>query len=288
VSVRAIASRWRESLFDDDWEEDQAEGLAGAHTFRGDALAVGVIASAPWLLLYEWALANPAWGTTERRNVAEILLGAGLGPLGEHAATARVLLILAAVGIAAWHCVRAEVVLLPRLLRTGVEGGVAALAMGPMLVALGRLFGDAAPRLPLAEWYPSQSPSLSYVSFVAGGAAYEEVCFRLLLFCALFVLSRHLLSFFGTALPIARFVAEVLAMLGSALAFSASHLERFTSLVGWRGEPFDGPLFFWRMLAGILLFAVMRWRGLGVAVWAHALFNLGLVLGVGPAVLQSP
>ena len=43
----------------------------------------------------------------------------------------------------------------------------------------------------------------------------------------------------------------------------------------------------WRLLAGILLAGLFRWRGLGVCAWAHGLFNLGLVLGAGPGVFQG-
>jgi hypothetical protein len=52
------------------------------------------------------------------------------------------------------------------------------------------------------------------------------------------------------------------------------------------GEPFDSSTFTWRFLGGCLLGALQRWRGLGVVAWTHALFNLAMLLGAGPAELQ--
>ena len=239
----------------------------------------------PLLLAYEGSLLAVG---DDRRNMAEVLTSGLLSPLGEHAGWAR-LVIWVGVGLAAAiYCYRRGVALGPGLLRTLIESGTAALVMGPLLILAGNLFGDGAPPLPLEEWYPERSPRLSEVAFVAGGAAYEELCFRLAAFSALFVVVRGILTFFGLALVPARFAAEVVGLLGSSIGFAALHLDSFTGPLGWEGEAYDARLFFWRTLAGMLLFALFRWRGFGVAAWTHALFNAGLVLGVGPGVFDAP
>jgi membrane protease YdiL (CAAX protease family) len=74
--------------------------------------------------------------------------------------------------------------------------------------------------------------------------------------------------------------AELVALLLSALVFSAFHLHSVQAWLGLRGERFDAGLFLWRVSAGLVLGGLFRWRGFGVAAWCHAVFNLGLALGI--------
>ena len=117
-----------------------------------------------------------------------------------------------------------------------------------------------------------------------GGAAFEELLFRVALYGALFVLARRLVSFFGAGELVARWSAEVLSVLGSALGFAAFHLSVVSSRIGPGGYDWDPALFTWRALAGVLLAVIFRWRGPGVAAWSHGLFNLAVLLGAGPEV----
>jgi len=39
-------------------------------------------------------------------------------------------------------------------------------------------------------------------------------------------------------------------------------------------------------MAGMCLALLFRWRGLAACAWAHAFFNLALVLGAGPEALR--
>ena len=71
----------------------------------------------------------------------------------------------------------------------------------------------------------------------------------------------------------------------TSLAFAAVHLEVLASHLGPGGEPYDPYVFLWRLLAGILLALLFRWRGPGVAAWCHACFNVALLLGAGAEVL---
>ena len=58
----------------------------------------------------------------------------------------------------------------------------------------------------------------------------------------------------------------------SSLLFSAVHH------VGPLGEPFDGYVFTFRAICGLLLGVVYLTRGFGVAVWTHALYNALVIL----------
>jgi membrane protease YdiL (CAAX protease family) len=119
-----------------------------------------------------------------------------------------------------------------------------------------------------------------------GGAAFEEIVFRLGCLSLAYLLLRRGLLALGSPERTADRAAELLALALSALVFALSHLACvIRPLAGHGGEPFEAAVFTWRLLAGILLGILFRWRGMGVAAWAHALFNLALYLGAGPEVL---
>ncbi len=287
---------------EDDWEEDEAPGArgsVGSHfeepgraTLRSARLtaagsqepsfALAFLATLPLLLLYEWAL------STDRvagRNVFELLIGLPLRPLGEASSAVRFVALVVA-GIAAGVLAHRERLrLLPGLGRTLVEGALAAICLGPCLVGVQQVLGSELIGLPnLGGAGPGASPSLERAMFHFGGAGYEELVARVGLLSLFYVVVRHAASFLGAPLSVARVTADVLAILGSALMFAALHLDNFVSWLGVTGAQFDGPTFFWRFLAGVLLGTLVRWRGLGVTAWAHGLYNMSAVLGAGPAV----
>lgn len=104
------------------------------------------------------------------------------------------------------------------------------------------------------------------ISFVGAGI-YEELLFRLLLFSFLY----WLISL--TEAP--RFLAVASAVLFSAALFSGAHH------LGPYGEPFDVAVFIFRMLAGVYFALLYRFRGFGVAVGAHACYDVLVGLAAG-------
>src|SRR5262249_17017194 len=150
-------------------------------------------------------------------------------------------------------------------------GIVTGLVLGPVLVMLQGLLG--AERV-FAQ--PEPARSLATTLRLVGAAPWEELCFRVGVYCGLFLAARHVLVFLGLELAPARWSAELCALLGSALAFAVFHLDAVQRLLGQRGEAFQSGLFLWRLSAGLLLAGLFRWRGFGVAAWAHAVFNLGI------------
>jgi membrane protease YdiL (CAAX protease family) len=116
--------------------------------------------------------------------------------------------------------------------------------------------------LSAAETDPAVTDLISFL----GAGIYEETLFRLLLFSGLVALLRRL-EFPGWA-------AAALAGLLSALLFALAHH------VGPCGETFEAYVFLFRTLAGLYFAAVYRLRGFGVAVGAHAGYDVlvGLLL----------
>jgi len=98
----------------------------------------------------------------------------------------------------------------------------------------------------------------------AGAGIYEEVLFRL------FVVGGLLLVFHRGLGGALWWVAPV-AILIAAVLFSQAH-----HTLG--GEPWSREIFLYRAGLGIVLGAVFVVRGLGVVVYAHALYNVGLIL----------
>jgi hypothetical protein len=106
----------------------------------------------------------------------------------------------------------------------------------------------------------SYKPRLAQMTSYLGAGIYEEMLFRLGL------MSLLLWGLRKSDMP--QKFAVAAAMVLSALAFSAAHH------IGPGGEDLNGRVFLFRALAG-LYFAVLYWfRGFGVAVGAHACYDV--------------
>ena len=127
-------------------------------------------------------------------------------------------------------------------------------ALGPLLEHLGVELSVA-----------SASPAVGQVITYLGAGIYEEALFRLVLFsCLLRVL--HWMDLNGV-------FAVVLAASASALLFSAAHH------VGPYGQPYSNYLFLFRLIAGLYFALLFQMRGFGIAVGAHACYNLMVSIG---------
>lgn len=242
----------------------------------GRSAALGFLCMLPLLLAYE---ATQAGGS---RSAAEAALSLPLAPFGEAAGAVRLALLLAAGLLALGFAWRAGPGLVPRLLRVTSEGVLAALLLGPLLVLLLHLLGVDASGLAFTA--PGGSPTLAQAARLLGGAAYEEILFRLGAQSLAFLLVLRVVRRAGLGERAGRGVADVVSIGVASLFFAAAHLSDLTAFLGAGGEPFDGAVFTWRACAGMLLGVLFRWRGPGVAAWAHGPFNLALLLGAGPDV----
>src|SRR5262245_26507529 len=106
----------------------------------------------------------------------------------------------------------------------------------------------------------SSDPPLEHLLGYLGAGIYEEALFRLVLFSAL-------TRFFSLAEVPPR-SGFALAALVSSLAFALAHN------LGTHGEVFDSSVFLFRTLAGLYFALLFHLRGFGVAVGAHAGYDL--------------
>jgi len=245
----------------------------------GPSLALGFLALVPLIVAHEWGAAVLQRGVV---NFAAVLLALPFAPLGEHALEASWLAYAALAAASLVALFRADYALVPRLLRVFGEGALSAVVLGPLLVFLCwalQLTGEGSA---LRSAPPAHMPALPWAAVLTGGAAFEEIVFRLGVLSLFYLAVRRGLLALGARPGAASPAAELAALAISALVFAASHLDFVVArLAGAGGEPFDGAVFTWRVLAGILLGILFRWRGMGVAAWAHALFGFAFVIGVG-------
>jgi len=118
--------------------------------------------------------------------------------------------------------------------------------------------------LPLNDIGFKPLPTQQVIRYIGAGI-YEETLFRLALFGLLSVLLQLIL--------IPKFIAVPFAAIVGAVAFSAAHH------LGANGEVMRTPTFVFRTVAGLLFTALYVGRGFGVAVGAHAGYNV--LVGVG-------
>lgn len=124
----------------------------------------------------------------------------------------------------------------------------------PILEGLGIVLGPAA--LLQTAGPDRVGQAISYL----GAGIYEELLFRLFLYSGLFYVVQQ-------SVP-SRLTSGVVAGVLSALAFSAAHH------IGPSGEPLDQRVFLFRTLAGLFFVVLYQWRGFGIAVGAHACYDV--------------
>lgn len=115
----------------------------------------------------------------------------------------------------------------------------------------------------LVDWQAGPRPMnpLEKVVMAAGAGFHEELVFRVGLFAGGTLLLRRVARISeGKAAWIAAFV--------SSIVFSAVHY------LGPLGDPFQITSFVFRLLSGLYLVAVYRFRGFAVAVYTHAIYDL--------------
>jgi len=122
----------------------------------------------------------------------------------------------------------------------------------PLLKAAGVSLATAEVTLP--------TDALGQIVTFVGAGIYEEVLFRLFIITGLAAMLKF------AAVP--NWASLLIAGIGSALLFAAAHH------VGPHGEPMDAFRFVYRAAAGIYLAVIFWFRGFGIAVGAHAVYDV--------------
>jgi hypothetical protein len=212
----------------------------------------------PLLAAYEVGMLLEDPGQQEYcRNGADLWLRALLGRAGlGHGSWAPVLLTVGLLGWAWWRRQDRPRELGPVWLGMVLESAVLAVGLWGVCHLVWPLLQPAQVPCASSECDPTVERMLGY----AGAGIYEEALFRLVLLSALrwLMVQAELPGMGGLAL----------AGLLSALLFSLAHH------VGPQGEAFDAQVFLFRTLAGLYFAALYLCRGFGIAVGAHAGYDV--------------
>lgn len=226
--------------------------------------AVGLFSVLPLWVCYEWLrfLLAP-----NERNGAEALISDVARLIGPTAFTGLRFLFMVAVVISAMLLVRRRVPWLRVTLVTALEGTVYALVLGPVAAALA---ASSQRLLQVASEEPSRTLMQNIVGSIGAGI-FEEVVFRLVLMSVLALLLVRAASAFG--LPKVAGIAA--AVLLSSVVFSLFHH------LGPSAPLFSQQQFMFRTFAGIVLGVMFAVRGIGVCVYAHAMYDVHYYLTAG-------
>ena len=216
---------------------------------------IAVLMTAPLFALYELCLLVLTRG--EIRNAADVRLKEWMLFLHPQVPlVVNTLLLLGFIGAALWREKRPHVSWLTPVML--LESALWALILGPFTLLLMK-------GMPLLATAMGKGPVLE-VAFGVGAGLYEEVLFRLMIVGGL----SWILTRFG------KFPAWF--ALGAPVVFGAVLFAMFHH-VGPLGDPIEPRLVAFRILAGLMLGTIYVTRGITVAIWTHALYDVLLALG---------
>jgi hypothetical protein len=226
-------------------------------------LSYSYLLTLPFLLLYEVGVMLMNVGTSSGVRIsADILVKRFLNLIGLDSTFAfGLVIILLGAGIL-WYERRHGVVIRPRYLGLMfLESLAYALLLGTLVgTIVAGLFGMSIDATPLQM--PGQPGGSVHSGLILslGAGVYEELIFRLVLVSLLFAL-----LFFLRTSEVIRY--GIAALIG-AVIFSAIHYT------GPFGDEFTVASFTFRFLMGLALNGLMLLRGFGIAVAAHALYDV--------------
>ncbi len=233
--------------------EEGASYLAESRT-----LSLSIVSIIPLVILYHCGIVQSGYAV---RNMAEVWLEGPLRILGLHAAhVVNVALILALVAVLLrTERTRAPIIAIAFLMVA--EGALYALALFKGGERVTNLICDSTRNVVFALNLEAAAP----ICLALGAGVYEELLFRLLLVGGG---AWALRKVFLWNRPWSLGVMLVI----SSLLFSAAHH------LGPLGEPVQAYNFVFRAVCGLMLGMIYVTRGLGVAVWTHALYNALVVV----------
>jgi hypothetical protein len=224
---------------------------------RSKSLANSFLFILPLLVLYEVGIAMQGSGI---KNTADVVIKMPLILFGRNGSLIFNLLVIAFLFVSVFYIEKeyrfSSLIFIPMLM----EGAVYSLFVGYILgfVVYEALF-------PLALAKPFSTNMWQGIVISVGAGVYEEIVFRLLLISLLYFI-------FTKLLKIKKPVGAMVSVIIGALIFAIVHYT------GTLKDSFTYASFTFRLLSGLVLSAIFMFRGLGVVVYTHAIYNVLTVL----------
>lgn len=221
---------------------------------QSSSLLFGVVISIPLAIYYEISMIMVNRGyEVEVRNAADALFRRLLAQFGYEGPLAGIMLfailfIVAAISQGAHKeqkGIKIQWIYYPILVAESLLYAV--LLLGIMSISMSALA-------------PSMSLSLINIGYSLGAGVYEELLFRALLL--------NILLFIAGKISGRKYLWKVIVVFLTAFLFSGAHY------IGASGDVFVWSTFLTRTLGGLLLGFIFMFRGLGAAVYTHAIYDI--------------
>ncbi|MCF6150038.1 MAG: CPBP family intramembrane metalloprotease [Candidatus Kuenenia sp.] len=224
---------------------------------RSKRLANSFVFILPLLILYE---AGIVFYGSNVKNTADVIIKTPLTLFGKNGSLIFNLLVIVCLLVSVFYIEKEHtfsvLIFFPMLLESVVYAFFIGYAIG--FVVYKMLF-------PYLLAVPFSSEVGGGILLSVGAGVYEEIVFRCLLVSALYIIITRLLK---TSKPL----GATMSIIFSALIFAIMHY--IGSLSG--GFTYTG--FTFRMLSGIILGCIFMFRGLGIAVYTHAIYDVFALL----------
>ncbi|MCF6154276.1 MAG: CPBP family intramembrane metalloprotease [Candidatus Brocadia sp.] len=224
---------------------------------RSKSLANSFLFILPLLVLYEVGIALQG---ASIKNTADVIVKTPLLLFGKNGSLIFNSLVIAFLVVSVFYIEKEYRLNFRIFIPMVVESMVYALCMG---YALGFVVYKVLFPYVLAK--PFSTNMWMGIILSVGAGVYEEIVFRLLLLSILYYL-------FVTLLKINKPIGAIVSIILGALIFTSMHY------VGTLSDSFTYTSFMFRLLAGIFLSAIFLFRGLGIAVYTHAIYDVLSVL----------
>ncbi|MGR3177695.1 MAG: CPBP family intramembrane glutamic endopeptidase [Candidatus Anammoxibacter sp.] len=224
---------------------------------RSKRLANGFIFILPLLVMYEVGIVM--YGS-QVKNSADVMVKMPFAFFGRSGSLIFNMLVVVIFFVAVFRLEKEHRLKFGIYIPMLLESFVYAIFLGPVV---GRAVGYVMQRF-LADPMTSSGTGMQIVLSVGAGV-YEEIVFRLILLTVLNLL-------FCKVLRLNKTMGIVLSIIVGSVLFSSIHY------VGSLSDTFTSSSFIFRFLAGAVLATIFMLRGLGIAVYTHAIYDVMLVI----------
>lgn len=226
------------------------------YLLQSKSLANSFLFILPLLVMYEVGIA--LYGS-DVKNTADVMVKTPLAVFGQNGSLIFNLIVTIIFFFAMFRVEKRHRLRFGIFIPMFFEGIIYALFLGPIVGYSVGFFCQYILSAPMTTGIGMQ------ILLSVGAGVYEEIVFRLLLLSGLNMLFIRILKING-------FASIMLSIIIGSVVFSATHY------VGPLSDTFTGTSFLFRFLAGLFLSAIFMFRGLGIAVYTHSIYDVLLVL----------